>query len=640
VCRGEIVAGPHIRNAARRHLDDLQQGPSRGLVWDLAAALRAINFFPDVLRLAGGQFEGIPFKLHPSQEFRVGSLFGWKRADGSRRFRRFYDEEGKGNGKSPMLAGIGLYCLLADGEARAEVYAAGSKKDQAMVLFRDAVAMRDQSPALSARLTKSGGNPVWNLADLTTGSFFRPISSDDGQSGPRPSCALCDEVHEHRNGTVIELLERGFKFRRQPLLAMATNSGTDRNSVCWQEHQHAVRCAAGTRDPDENFTYVGEVVDDTTFAFVCSLDKDDDPLDDPTCWAKANPLLGTTITEDYLAGVTRQAKQIPGKLNGILRLHFCQWTDADTAWMSRQALEACLADFDPAVEHAGAEIFGGLDLSAAQDLSASAYVTETGTVQRERDGKMVDLPTYDAWIEAWTPKDTLTERSLRDQAPYDLWVKNEHLIAVPGKNIRLDFVAARVAGVAAEFVINTMAYDRYAYRKFEQECDDIGLTLNFVEHPQGGKRRAAPTEEQKQAAALAGEEPPQGLWMPGSLLELETLILEGRIRLRRNPVLISAAMSAVTEHDPFDNRWFAKRKAVNRIDAIVALAMAVGAATAGAVSSGVSVFESLAAKASDPGKEALTPEQEAEILRDPRHPRWEEMRARWEERHLPAESED
>jgi phage terminase large subunit-like protein len=164
-----------------------------------------------------------------------------------RRFRRFYDEEGKGNGKSPMLAGIGLYCMLADGEARAEVYAAGSKKDQAMVLFRDAVAMRDQSPALSARLTKSGGNPVWNLADLTTGSFFRPISSDDGQSGPRPSCALCDEVHEHRNGTVIELLERGFKFRRQPLLAMATNSGSDRNSVCWQEHQHAVRCAAGTR---------------------------------------------------------------------------------------------------------------------------------------------------------------------------------------------------------------------------------------------------------------------------------------------------------------------------------------------------------------------------------------------------------
>ena len=113
--------------------------------------MRAINFFPVVLRLNGGQFEGRKFDLHPSQAFRIGSLFGWKQADGTRRFRRFYDEEGKGNGKSPLLAGIGLYCLLADGEARAEVYAAGSKKDQAMVLFRDAVAMVDQSPALAAR---------------------------------------------------------------------------------------------------------------------------------------------------------------------------------------------------------------------------------------------------------------------------------------------------------------------------------------------------------------------------------------------------------------------------------------------------------------------------------------------------------
>jgi len=252
---GHVVHGPHVRNACRRHLLDLKEGPKRGLTWDVAAALRAISFFPDVLRLNGGQFEGRPFELHPSQAFRIGSLFGWKRADGTRRFRRFYDEDGKGNGKSPMLAGIGLYCLLADGEARAEVYAAGSKKDQAMVLFRDAVAMVDQSPALAARLTKSGGNPVWNLADLRTGSFFRPISSDEGQSGPRPSAALCDEVHEHRDARTIEPLERGFKFRRQPLLCMATNSGSDRNSVCWQEHEHAVRVAAGTRTPDEAFTF-------------------------------------------------------------------------------------------------------------------------------------------------------------------------------------------------------------------------------------------------------------------------------------------------------------------------------------------------------------------------------------------------
>jgi phage terminase large subunit-like protein len=579
VVAGKIVQGPHVRNACRRHLLDLVEGPKRGLAWDLVAANRAIGFFPNVLCLNGGQFEGIPFNLHPSQAFRVGSIFGWKRADGTRRFRRVYDEEGKGGGKSPMAAGIGMYCLLADGEARAEVYSAASKKDQAMVLFRDAVAMMQQSPALSDRLTPSGGNPVWNLADTKTGSFFRPISSEDGQSGPRPSCALCDEIHEHRNGTVIEMLERGFKFRRQPLLVMITNSGSDRNSVCWQEHQHAVKVAAGTREPDADFTFVGEVIDDDTFSFVCNLDPNDDPLEDPSCWVKANPLLGVTVKEDYLAGVVRQAKAIPGKLNNILRLHFCIWTDAETAWMARPALEAVLADFDPD-EHSGADVFCGLDLSATQDLSPLAFCAPTGFVDREdENGKPVRLPTFDAWVEVWTPGDTLTERALRDQAPYDLWVRDGWLQAPPGKMVRFDYMAARIAEVSGIFDIKALAYDSYGFKKhFEPELDALGLTLPIVEHPQGGKKKGAES----------------GLWMPGSKLTLEGLIFDGRIRIRRSPVTISAIMGAAVEGDAFGNFWFSKRKATIRIDPLVALAMAVGAASA-ADAGGPSVYEEIAA---------------------------------------------
>jgi phage terminase large subunit-like protein len=576
---GKLVAGPHVRNACRRHLLDQQEGSKRGLSWDLAAANWALGFFPQVLRLNGGQFEGLPFNLHPSQAFIVGSLFGWKRSDGTRRFRRCYYESSKGTGKSPLLAGIGLYCMLADGESRAEIYAAGSKKDQAMVLFRDAVAMVDQSPLLAQRLTKSGSNPVWNLADLRTGSFFKPISSDDGQSGPRPSCALCDEVHEHRDANVIEMLERGFKWRRNPLLVMATNSGSDRNSVCWQEHQHAVRSAAGTMAVDDAGTFVGEVIDDETFAYVCALDKGDDPLEDPSCWIKAAPLLGVTVTQEYLASVVKQAKAIPGKLNSILRLHFCVWTESDTAWMGRTALEGVLSDFDPR-EHTGRRVFVGADLSGSQDLTALGFVVETGSLEVRRDDIPVRLPTYDGWVEAWTPRETLAERALRDQAPYDVWTRDGWLNAVDGRNIRLDFVAARLAEASTEYEIALLAYDRYAYRRLQDELDALGLTLAQTEHPQGGVRRAKPTADQLDSAKRARQEPPQGLWMPGSVLALETLILERRIRLRRSPVLISAMMSAAVEHDPFDNRWFSKRRAVNRIDALVALTMAVGAATA------------------------------------------------------------
>lgn len=590
VCSGSVLAGPHVRNACKRHLEDLKHAEERGFFWNRVtpqetarakAAARdpersadhALGFFSDVLRLAGGQFEGRPFALVPAQTFIVGSLFGWTRADGTRRFRRAYIEQAKGNGKSPLAAGIGLYGMLADGEARAEIYAAASKRDQAMVLFRDAVAMYQQASALTARLTPSGSNPVWNLADLKTGSFFRPISSEDGQSGPRPHFALCDEVHEHRDGRTIEMLERGFKWRRQPLLVMVTNSGSDRNSVCWEEHQHAVRVAAGTRNPGNDFAFVGEPIDDETFSYVCALDEGDDPLEDPSCWIKANPLLGVTVQEDYLASVVKQAKAIPGKLNGILRLHFCKWTDAEQAWMGGDTLRHVLDDFDPA-EHIGASVWMGVDLSASQDLTALACVVETGTTDiRRDDGSVATLPTYDAWVEAWTPRDTLSERALRDQAPYDVWERQGWLHAEPGKNIRLDFVAARIAEMAADYVVEALAYDRYSYRKLEDELDQIGLTIAQLEHPQGGRRKAQES----------------GLWMPGSLLTLENLILEQRIRLKRNPVLVSAVMSAATESDPFGNRWFSKRRAVNRIDPLVALAMAVGAATG--TSSDASVYE-------------------------------------------------
>ena len=152
----KIVAGPDIRNAGQRHLNDLKHGAQRGLVWDVEAANRAIGFCEEVLCLNGGEFEGEPFLLHPWQAFIIGSLFGWKTKDGWRRFRTAYIETAKGSGKSPLAAAIGLYGLVADGEARAEVYAAATKKDQAMILFRDAVAMVDQSPILAERMEKSG----------------------------------------------------------------------------------------------------------------------------------------------------------------------------------------------------------------------------------------------------------------------------------------------------------------------------------------------------------------------------------------------------------------------------------------------------------------------------------------------------
>ena len=557
VVSGRIVAGPHVRATCRRHLRDLESGAARGLTWDLAAAEYAIGFFPAVLRLSEGQFEGRPFELHESQQFIVGSLFGWKRADGTRRFRRAYIEEGKGNGKSPLAGGIGLLGMVADSEPGAQVYAAAAKMEQARILFEDAVKMVRQSPALEDRITPSGINPVHNLADLRTGSFFRPLGRDTGKtgSGSRPHFALVDELHEHPNRDTLDTLERGFKFRRQPLLLMITNSGSDRNSVCWEEHEHAVKVANG------------EVDDDSTFSYVCALDEGDDPLDDPTCWPKANPLLGVTLAQSYLADVAAQAKAIPGKANKIRRLHFCEWTDAESAWIGRDVWEACedermtLDDFD------GQECWIGLDLGATKDLTAKAIVFRDGSDEEGR-------PKYALFAHGYTPKGTLHERARKDNAPYDVWVEQGWLTATPGKVVRFDQVAADVVEEAQRFALAALAYDRWLIRMFDATLDEMGVTLPLLEHPQSTNRR---------------KDSP--LWMPESIDTFENLLLERRLRIQVNPALRSAVASATIWQSPAGLRRFEKQRASARIDMAVAAAMAIGAATTGG-SESASTYES------------------------------------------------
>lgn len=551
----EIVAGPHVRDAAARHLRDMEDANARGYYFDADAADRFYRFCQTVLRLSEGQFDGVPFHLHPSQQFICGSLFGWKRkSDGKRRFRRAYIEQGKGNGKSPMVGAIGLYGLVADGEAGAQVYSAGATKEQAGILFSDAVKMVDQSPALNAKIRRSGGpGREYNLAHLKSASFFRPVSRETKKtgSGPRPHFALCDEVHEHPDGGVIEILERGFKFREQPLLVMITNSGSDRKSICWQERKHAVAVAAG------------EVEDDTTFAYVCALDDDDDPFQDPSCWIKANPLLGVTITEEYLALQVKQARDIPAKANGIRRLHFCQWTDAESAWIARSAWEAIEDHTLNLEDFVDRRCYAGLDLSAKSDLTAKALVFDDG---QNDEG----LPKFAAFVQGYSPADTLLARAEKDGAPYDLWAEAGFITATPGKKTRLDFIARDLMDDAAAFDLDFVAYDNFLIADFEAVLSDMGGDLPMLDHPQGWNKRKRETPDGQEIT----------LWMPGSVDELETLILEKRIRVHVNPALRSAVSSATFDRSPADLRRFAKHRATARIDMAVALAMAVGAATA------------------------------------------------------------
>lgn len=583
---GKSIAGPHVRNACARHLEDLVNGKKRGLRWEPELVAWVLGFFRDVLRLNGGEFEDVPFNPEPWQAFVLGSLFGWlakdRRGRWVRRFRVAFIETAKGSGKSPLAAGTGLYMLVADGEARAEVYSAATKKDQAMIMFRDAVAMVDQSPDLSGRIRKSGRDPVWNLADLRTGSFFRPIASDDAQSGPRPHCALLDEVHEHKNATVIEMMRAGIKQRRQPLILMITNSGFDRRSVCFDRHEYGVKVASGTADDDEYF------------AFICAIDVGEDPLEDepdeelgyPISWAKTNPSLEVTPGLDYLRGQVREAKGMPGKESLVRRLNFCEWVEASNPWIDGdlwRASERQPEEFPSQEELEERPCFLALDLSDKRDLTSLAAVWPD------------DEGGYDARTWSWTPEDTLLERARRDNVPYDRWVDDGHLIAVPGRIIGYDFVAQFLADeLVGTFALRGLAFDPWHIDRFIEALSvRIGLdcwigeikrdeeSAWWVEKDRGYAGDGLMMVRHGQGTGGGGAQE-RTLWMPESVNGIERVVMQGVLRVLWNPALTFASASAVLHADAAGNRKWEKQKSTGRIDPLVALCMALGLALADA----------------------------------------------------------
>lgn len=565
---GERVAGPDIRNACARHLRDLEEGPKRGLTWDLAAANKAIRFYRTVLKLNGGEFEGLPFELLPWQKFIVGSIFGWKSSDGYRRFRVVYVESGKGSGKSPLAAGVGLTGLIADNEARAEIYAAATKKDQAMILFRDAVAMVQQSPELTKRLVCSGtGQNIWNLAYLKSGSFFRPISSDDGQSGPRPHMALIDEVHEHKTNMVVEMMRAGTKSRKQALIFMITNSGSNKRGPCWEYHEYGSRVASGA------------LTDDGFFAYICSLDEGDDPIQDESCWFKSNPSLQDADLPGmkYLREQVTEARGMPSKEAMVRRLNFCEWTGAESPWISwdvwsqaEERVPMSLLRNRPSV--------GGLDLSSTTDLTS--FVLLFYPTYEDPHWRL--LPYF------WIPDHELDKREARDKVPYAAWVKSRDLETTPGRAISKLHVLRRLQTICDFFQVDKIAFDRWRIEDMRQLMCEYDITLpELVEFGQGFKDMGPAVDEFERRLLGMIEQQPEEEGGAAEFFDdaLPAEVVES-LRHDGNPVMTWCAGNAVIVSDPANNRKADKAKATGRIDGIIAAIMATG--ISGAVSSGSS----------------------------------------------------
>jgi phage terminase large subunit-like protein len=578
VREGRVVAGRAVRQGCLRHENDMRRQKSEAFPYyfDAAAAQHVIDFFPQFLTLENGEAFHLPRWL----QFSYGAIYGWKcyggERHGLRRFQHGFFETSKGSGKTPSAGGLALYGAAFDDEPYGEIYSTGFDKGQASIILNDAIRMVTHSPVQDFK--EEFVVDKYNIAHPASGSFIRAMSSQhQSKSGPRPSYVLSDEIHEHRDGTVVSKAESGFKNRPQPLGLKYTNSGSNKTSYCWELHQKSLAVLDGT------------LVDEQWFAYICHLDPCEScyqdgyrqPKDgcatcdnwlDPAVWPKIAPALGTVIQPKYLQDAIDTARTTPSEFALKRRLNFCIWTETHQTWISSDRWDACRRHQPVSADNpdlltsaAGMDPASVLDLASfvvalRHDDPPDATVSEEIEIEGMDDhGQQVRLAyTLNFHVELipffWMPEETLLERVRTERIPYDVWRRErpESFFATPGGAIDHNTIYDFVRDAFKRFKIQSLGMDenhgRYLFMRLR---DDARLGDQIVSVGQGKKLSEA-------------------------FKFIEILVAHRRLWHDGHPVLAWNVANAEPQRDQRTGAlWIEKPSETRRIDGAVAAAMAI-----------------------------------------------------------------
>ena len=488
--------------------------------FDEDAADRAVAFFSECLTHTTGEWRGQPFVLSDWQVDIVRNIFGWKRPDGTRRYRTVFIGLPRKNGKTTLAAGLALFALYCDGELGGQVINAAGDREQAALCFDSAKQMIEAEPELMGR------SSVYRRAVVVpnTGSSYKVLSSEAfTKHGLSVSYAGCDELHAWPDRELYDVLVTSMGARRQPLTVITTTAGFDKQSLCYELWQYALQ----VRD--------GSVPDDSFLPVIYAADPDDD-WTSPATWEKANPAFNVTVMEDFYAQECAKARALPSYENTFRRLYLNQWTESDSRWLSSDAWNACGG---PVPDLTGRACYAGLDLATTTDIAALVLAFPDGP-------DMHLLPFF------FVPQEAIHKRAKRDRVPYDLWVQQGHIIATPGAVIDYAVIRRTINELGELYQIKEIAFDRWNASQISVQLEGDGFEL--IGFGQGFASMSGPTKE------------------------LETRVIGKTLRHGDNPVLNWMAANVTVEGDAAGNAKPSKKKSTEKIDGIVASIMAFGRA--------------------------------------------------------------
>lgn len=482
---------------------------------------RIIRFIESFCRVPEGKLVGKPIVLAAFQKKFIRDVF-----DNQAGTRRAYLAISRKNGKSALIAAIALAFVIGpEKQQNAQIISGARSREQASLVFKLASKMIYLNPALVklVRIIPSAKTIIGLVANVE----YRAISAEAGTAhGLSPLLAILDEVGQIRGAQddFVEAIETGQGAHEKPLLiAISTQAPSDADLFSiWLDD--------------------AERSDDATIVSHVYAAPKDCALDDRKAWKASNPALGVFRSLEDVEAQAHKAMRLPSAENGFRNLTLNQRVTRFTPFVSPSIWKAGSGAIDlDAFKHG--PVWGGLDLSVTTDLTCMVLVTKKGEEWHV-------LPTF------WTPEATLKERSQRDRAPYDAWVRDGFMKATPGPAVEYDFVARDIAELTAGMQIEEIAFDRYRMATLQKELDRAGIVLPLAPFGQGY------------------------VSMAPAIDATEIEFLHERVRHGGHPVLTMCAATAVVVKDPAGNRKLDKSKSTGRIDGMVSLAMAMGSAMA------------------------------------------------------------
>ena len=246
--------------------------------------------------------------------------------------------------------------------------------------------------------------------------------------------ALIDEAAQIIERTNIEVLHSGMGARKNPLRLYMTTASFTKETKFYEDLSHFRQVLRGAAEDTCKW-----------FGLLYSIDPGDQWTNQET-WAKANPMLGVSVTTEAIKHMADEAMSKPASLNEFLCKQLNIYVSANAAWIDRRYWDDSVSKMP---EDKPEATFLAFDLAHSRDLNAVCTLHRYG----EED--------LYARFKFFLPEDSLSLIPNHYQSIFSQAIKSGILQLTEGNVTDLNQIEDYICSEAERWQIKEIGFDPY-----------------------------------------------------------------------------------------------------------------------------------------------------------------------------------